>query len=448
LIAGGAGGTVRRVEGTSAPPEQQAEPAEPDARTYLRLVLFAAALGIPAALVAALFLALVHEAEGWLWDDLTDALGYDAPPWFMVVGPPVVGAAVVAVARRWLPGDGGHAPLHGLGGPPTPVSHAPGVVLAALGTLCFGAVLGPEAPVIALGSVVGMATLYLVRTDGRGVAVLSTAGSFSAMSALFGGPLVAGMLLMEAGLEHGKRLVWILVPGLVSAAVGYVIFVGLGDWGGLNAAGLAVPDLPVYEGTHVLDLAVGIVVGALAAIVVTSVRRLGSAIDRVGGERGLVVLLLAGGLAVGLLAQLADVLGADASDVLFSGQASIPAVVGEGSTWALLVLLVAKFLAYGVSLGCGFRGGPVFPAIFLGIGLATFAVVWFDVSPTLAVAVGAAAGMAAQTRLLLAPLVFSALLIGGVGLDAIPATVLASTTAWLGVEVLDRRAARAGIATP
>ena len=33
----------------------------------------------------------------------------------------------------------------------------PGVALAALGTLAFGAVLGPEAPVIALGSAVGVA---------------------------------------------------------------------------------------------------------------------------------------------------------------------------------------------------------------------------------------------------------------------------------------------------
>lgn len=41
-----------------------------------------------------------------------------------------------------------------------------------------------------------------------------------------------------------------------------------------------------------------------------------------------------------------------------------------------------------MSLGAGFRGGPVFPAIFLGIGLAMLADELLDVSPTLAVAVG------------------------------------------------------------
>ena len=118
-------------------------------------------------------------------------------------------------------------------------------------------------------------------------------------------------------------------------------------------------------------------------------------------------LLLAGGLAVGLLAQLADLLGATSQEILFSGQAAVPDVVDENSTRVLIVIIVTKFLAYGVSLGCGFRGGPIFPAIFLGVALASLAVVWFDVSPTLAIAVGAAAGMAAQARLLIAPLLFA-----------------------------------------
>ena len=93
----------------------------------------------------------------------------------------------------------------GLGTEPTPLSHAPGVALAALGTLAFGAVLGPEAPVIALGSVVGVAAARLARADERALPVLSLAGSFSAISALFGGPLVAAMLLLESRARQGRR---------------------------------------------------------------------------------------------------------------------------------------------------------------------------------------------------------------------------------------------------
>ena len=152
-------------------------------------------------------------------------------------------------------------------------------------------------------------------------------------------------------------------------------------------------------------------------------------------------LLLAGGLMVGVLALVADSLGADSQDVLFSGQYSMSALVSEDSTKILLVLVVAKALGYGICLGCGFRGGPVFPAIFLGVGLVMFAVVWFDVSPTLAVAVGTAAGMAAMTKLLVAPLLFAGLLVGSVGVDAVPAAVLAACAAWVVTAGLERRVA-------
>jgi H+/Cl- antiporter ClcA len=410
-------------------------PARPE---YLRLVALGALVGIPAGLAAALFLALVHAAEQWLWHDLPDAQGSSGPQWYLVVGLPVVGAAIVAAARKHLPGDGGHAP----GGAPAPevmpLSHAPGILLAALGTLCFGAVLGPEGPIIALGAIVGLAVTAFARLAVAERTMLATAGSFSAVSALFGGPLVGGVMLVEGGVALGTRLLPALLPGFVAAAVGYVIFVGLGDWQGLDAPGLAVPDLPRYDGTHIPELLLAIVVGVATALLVTAVNRAARRVP--GPERfGMAPFLLAGGLAVGLVALLADGLGADSQDVLFSGQASVPALLAEESTGILVVLLVAKALAYAISLGCGFRGGPIFPAVFLGVAIAVFPVAWFGTSPTWAVAVGAAAGTAAQTRLLLTSMLFATLLVGTVGFDAVPAAVLAAAAAWITATALDPR---------
>lgn len=417
-----------------------AQPAELGGRAYLRLVGLGALIGIPAALLAAGFLALVRELQDVLWDDLPEALGQTSPPWYLVVGLPVVGAALVLVARSRLPGDGGHPPLDGLSATPTLPAAGPGIALAALGTLAFGSVLGPEAPLIALGSVVGVALSRHLQLGERENAVLSTAGSFSAVAALFGGPLVAGLLLMEAGLGMGAGLLPVLLPGLVAAACGYVIFLGLGDWGGLGTTSLAVPDLPAYEGTSVEDLLVGLVVGVAAGVLIQAVRWAAGRLDGLGSRRlGMPALLLAGGLTVGLIAQTADLLGADSQDVLFSGQQSVPALLAEGSLAVVALLLAAKALGYAVSMGAGFRGGPVFPAIFLGVALATLAVHLLDVSPTLAVAVGTAGGMAAMTRLLLAPLVFAGLLVGTSGADAVPAAVFATSAAWLTRTALDRR---------
>jgi H+/Cl- antiporter ClcA len=414
----------------------------PSGAAYLRLVLIAAVIGIPAALLAAGFLGLVHYVEGWLWHDLPAALGASSPPWYLVLGLPLVGAAIVLAARKLLPGDGGHEPLEGLSLRPTPLAHAPGVALAALATLSFGAVLGPEAPVTALGSTTGMAAVRLARLDQRGTAVISSAGSASAISALFDGPIVAGALMVEAGVGLGAAVLPLLLPGLVAAAIGYIIFIGFGSWGGLNAPGLVVPDLPTYSGIHLPDLLVAVVVGVAGALVLTAVRRLAKGVDALRARVGMPALLLGGGLVVGGIAVLATLLGATSQEVLFSGQSSIPALVAAGSLKILVVLLVGKALAYAVSLGCGFRGGPIFPAIFIGVNVASFAIVLFGMSPTVAVAAGTAAGMAAQTRLLVSPLVFSALLVGKAGLDVIPMAVLAAAAAWLTMTALSARLER------
>jgi H+/Cl- antiporter ClcA len=271
--------------------------------------------------------------------------------------------------------------------------------------------------------------------------VIATAGSFSAVSALFGGPLVAGFLLLEGGLAAGASLLPALLPGLMAAAVGYVLFVGLGSWGGLDQTSLVVPGLPDYQGTRVVDLLLAIVVGVLASLVISNVQVLARVIDRAsaGPPRNRYGVLLLGGLLVGVIAQAAQWLGADSQEVLFSGQSAIPQELAENSVRVLLVIVVAKALAYAISLGCGFRGGPVFPAMFVGVGIATFACILFDSSITWALAVGAAAGMAAGTGLVFSALLFSMMLVGGNGRDALPAAVLAVIAAWLTNAALARR---------
>jgi H+/Cl- antiporter ClcA len=398
-------------------------------------------IGVPAALVAALFLAFVHESQHWLWSDLPDALGSSGVPWYLVVGLPVVGAAIVAFARLRLPGDGGHSPLIHLSLGPLPLAHAPGIALAAAASLACGAVLGPEAPVIALGAIVAGALTWFARLEGQAASVLAMAGAFAAISALFGGPLVGGVLLLEAGVGLGAAAIPALVPGFVAAAVGYVLFLGLGDWAGLNTPGLTVPNLELYDGTRIVDLLLAVAIGIATAVVLAFVRRISMRLVDAGPRHfGVAALLLAGGLAIGLIAFIADGLGANSQDVLFSGQASIPALISETSTGIVIVLIVAKALAYSVSLASGFRGGPIFPAVFLGVGLATLPVIWFDLSPTFAIAVGAAAGMAAEAKLILTAMLFGSLLVGSQGLDAISGVVLAAAAAWLVTTALEQRA--------
>ena len=424
------------------PPEPEPGAAPPpggiDGKEYLRLVGLAAAIGIPAALVAALFLAVVHDLEHWLWHTVPAHYGHTLPPWYLVLSIPVIGAVITWAARRYLPGDGGEEPLVGIKLAALTWRMGIGVAVAAIGSLSFGAVLGPEAPVIALGAVVGCFLIPYVRVSAIGQKVLATAGSFSAVSALFGGPLVGGILLLEAGVAAGAAIVPLLLPGLVAAALGYVLFVGLGSWGGINEAGLAVPDLPVYQGTRIVDLFLAVVVGVLVTLIIMPIRRGAEQVLKRGLPRlGMLGLLVTGALAVGILAEVNQLAGGSSQDVLFSGQFSVPTEISETSLGLLLLLVAAKAIAYAVSLGCGFRGGPVFPAIFLGVGVASIAVVLFDSSPTWALAVGTAAGMTAGTRFIFSSLMFALLIAGTAGLDAMPAAVLAAVAAWITRQALD-----------
>ena len=201
--------------------------AEIAPKTLLRLVILGALIGIPAALAALAFFTAAHYLEHFLWTDLPQALGEDAPPPYLILGLPVIGALIVAAARLFLPGDGGHNPLAGMSSGPTAVRFVPGVVAAALGTLGFGLVLGPEAPVMAIGSAVGVGAMLLVKADAKSERLLSMTGIFAAISTLFGGPLVGGVMITETGIGLGAALIPALLPGFAAAATGYLIFAGL-----------------------------------------------------------------------------------------------------------------------------------------------------------------------------------------------------------------------------
>ena len=74
--------------------------------------------------------------------------------------------------------------------------------------------------------------------------VIGAAGSFAAISTLLGSPLAGAFLLMEAGGLGGAMMGVVLLPGLLAAGIGALIYVGLGDWTGYGTFSLAVPDIP------------------------------------------------------------------------------------------------------------------------------------------------------------------------------------------------------------
>src|SRR4029077_3633011 len=154
-------------------------------RRYLVLLVLAAIIGAPISAIAYGFLALVTKLQGWIFTDLPKGLGFHAEPLWWPLLPLAVAGVLVALTIQYLPGRGGHSPADGFKageGAPSP-AELPGVVLAALATLSLGVVLGPEAPLIALGGGLGVLAIRLANRDApaRASAMMAAAGSFAAI---------------------------------------------------------------------------------------------------------------------------------------------------------------------------------------------------------------------------------------------------------------------------
>jgi H+/Cl- antiporter ClcA len=217
-------------------------------KSYLALLVLAATIGVPVSAAAYFFLALVSKLQGWVFTSLPKALGFHGEPMWWPVPPLLLAGVLVASTIRYLPGTGGRSPADGFkaGEGPPPAIDLPGIVLAAFTTLSLGVVLGPEGPLVALGSGLGALAVRLVKRDAppRVQSVLAAAGSFAAISTLLGSPLTGAFLLMEASGLGGAMMQLVLVPGLLAAGVGSLMFVGLDAWTGLGTFSLAIPGLP------------------------------------------------------------------------------------------------------------------------------------------------------------------------------------------------------------
>ena len=236
---------------------------------------------------------------------LPHGLGFHTEPLWWPIPPLMLSGLLVALTIRYLPGTGGHSPADGFNakaGPPTPIQ-LPGVILAALTTLSLGAVLGPEAPLIAIGGGLGVCAVRLVRrpVPARTTAVVAAAGSFASISTLLGSPLLGAFLLMEASGLGGGMLEIVLLPGLVAAGVGSVVFIGLGTWTGLGTFSLAIPNLPVFSKPDAAEFGWALVIGVLAAPVGLGIRWLALFL-RPHVERRMILLTPVVGLAVAGLA--------------------------------------------------------------------------------------------------------------------------------------------------
>ncbi len=436
------------AEPTPAPPITPEEAsATMRSRPYMVLLVLVAVVGVIVSLAAWCFLELVHQIQQEVFTHLPHAVGYSgaAPDWW---GLPVLAIAGVtaALAITKLPGDGGHIPAYGLasGGPPG-TGDIPGILLAAIASIGLGIVIGPEAPLIALGAGLGVISIRLARNDApdQVAVVVAAAGSFAAVSFIFSSPLIAAVLMIEVLGIGGPRLPLILLPGLLAAGIGSLVSLGMGSFTGLSTSAYALDALPLpsFGHPHIGNFAWTIALAIAIAAVTQVIMRSGLNTYRIAAPRPMLLLPIIG-LIIGALALVfAAATSKSINEVLFSGQDQLPGLVSAAGTYsigALGLLIATKGVAYALSLG-SFRGGPTFPAMFLGAAAGIMASRLPGFPITAAVAVGMAAGVVSVLRLPLSAVVIGMVLTAKSGAGVGPLVIVGVVVAYVVTLLLSAR---------
>ena len=399
-------------------------------KRYVALLILAAVLGVVISFLVYWLLKLIADIQTSVFTDLPKGLGFHGePPWWPLL-PLAVAGAIVGAVIRYLPGRGGHSPADGFKpGGVAQAAELPGIFLAAVATLGLGAVLGPEAPSIALGGGLAVLMVKLAKRDmpASTYAVFAAVGSFAGISTLLGNPLTGAFLLLEASGLGGPMATIVLIPGLLGAGVGSLIFLGLNAWTGYGTFSLRVPDLPPFTHLDVGQFGWALAIGAAAAVVSFGIRWLALYL-RPHVERRLLLLTPLAGVAVaGLAIAFAEGTGKPSSEVLYSGQSALPSLLehaGSYTVGTLVLLMVCKGLAYSISLS-SFRGGPTFPGMFIG-AVGGIALSHLSGLPMIA---GAAIGIGAMTagmlQLPMTAVLLTTLFLGTDGITAMPLVIVA-----------------------
>jgi hypothetical protein len=259
---------------------------------------------------------------------------------------------------------------------------------------------------------------------------------------IFGSPVIGAVIIIEAAGLGGATLPLVLLPGLIAAGIGSLVFVGIGWLTGLSSEAYALPPLalPAYSTPRVTDFLWTVALSLLAAAVVFVVMEASRRMRDVVARRAS-VLIPAAAVLVGVVAIVfAELSGQSANAVLFSGQEAMSGVMKQAGTLSLGVfalLLVCKAVAWALSLAAA-RGGPTFPAIFLGLvgGLLATHLPGFAETPAVGALVGAA--VVSVLRLPLSAIVL-ALLITQSGPGVAPLVIVAVVVAYIATLALTAR---------
>ena len=332
----------------------------PRARTMLLLSLPAVAIGIASSLILIVVMKIASVLQNLLWQRLPGSLGIaqDSPLW--IIGILTLTGIAVGLVIRFSQGHAGPDPAsEPLIGAPVSPSALPGLIVALILGLAGGVSLGPEHPIMTVNIALAVAigARLLPRVNRMEWTILASAGT---IGALFGTPVAAALIFSQTLNGSNEVPLWdrLFAPLMAAAA------------GALTTSLFFHPhfSLPIahYGQMQMADIISGAIVAAIAIaagmVAVWCLPRLHAMMHQIKNP---VLMLGVGGFILGIL----GVIGGPVS--LFKGLDEMQQMVMNQafSTSDYFLLAVIKLAALVIAAASGFRGGRIFPAVFVGVAL-------------------------------------------------------------------------------
>ncbi|EFK51054.1 chloride transporter, ClC family [Escherichia coli 907710] len=326
----------------------------------LLLSLPAVAIGIASSLILIVVMKIASALQNLLWQRLPGTLGIaqDSPLW--IIGVLTLTGIAVGLVIRFSQGHAGPDPAcEPLIGAPVPPSALPGLIVALILGLAGGVSLGPEHPIMTVNIALAVAigARLLPRVNRMEWTILASAGT---IGALFGTPVAAALIFSQTLNGSSEVPLWdrLFAPLMAAAA------------GALTTGLFFHPhfSLPIahYGQMEMTDILSGAIVAAIAIaagmVAVWCLPRLHAMMNQMKNP---VLVLGIGGFILGIL----GVIGGPVS--LFKGLDEMQQMVANQafSTSDYFLLAVIKLAALVVAAASGFRGGRIFPAVFVGVAL-------------------------------------------------------------------------------
>ncbi|HZZ27498.1 MAG TPA: chloride channel protein [Pirellulales bacterium] len=413
-------------------PSTQPPQPEPPPRSGTLVAGLALAVGLIAGLGAVFFRALISLFHNLLFLGKL-SLSYDAnqhtPPFWisdapwLVIFVPVIGAVGVAwLVQKFAP----EAKGHGVPEVIDAINYDKGIIrpiVAAVKSLASGLSIGSggsvgrEGPIIQIGAAFGSTLGQVVKMTATQRITLIAAGGGAGIAATFNTPVGGILFAVELLLPvvSAATLFPVALAVIVATHIGRLCF---GTFPAFNVPELRVPDFTLEHLDLVPVLVVaGLLFGLLAALFVRCVYWFEDGFDWLPGNyytRHMLGMLGLGVLMYALMTKTANLDGGGHYFVQGVGYATIDNVLHGTLTAPMLlcILVVAKLLATGWTLGSGASGGVFSPLLYLGAtagaALGAITIQWiphFQLSPPAMAVVGMAAMVGSATGAMLTAIV-------------------------------------------